>query len=89
MTEKNSKIICPHCGQKMSKWASPQDSTWGVEFQYICFNDECPYFIKGWEWMLAQFNQHASYRHRYNPQTGESGPLPVWSNEALKNSIIE
>ncbi len=39
--------------------------------------------------MLSQFNVKASYRHRFNPQTGEKGPLPVWSKEALKNGIVE
>ena len=39
--------------------------------------------------MHEQFQQKASYRHRYNPVTGETGPLPVWSEAAMKNFIIE
>jgi hypothetical protein len=38
--------------------------------------------------MESQFNVHASYRFRVDPLTGDSGPLPVWSNEALKSNII-
>jgi hypothetical protein len=33
--------------------------------------------------------QKASYRYRFNPSNNESGPLPVWSKDALKSSIIE
>jgi hypothetical protein len=88
MTEKKTDI-CPHCGQKMKKWAPPDDSSWGMHCQYVCFNDECPYYVRGWSWMESQFNQKASYRHRYNPQNDESGPLPVWSPRALRDGIVE
>ncbi|MFH1740517.1 MAG: ogr/Delta-like zinc finger family protein [bacterium] len=82
------KLLCPHCGKKLNKWMSPQESSWGTEFQYVCFNDECPYFVRGWKWMKEHYNVQSSYRHRYNPSTGETGPLPVWSQDALKNQMI-
>ena len=72
----------------MEKWALPEASTWDEEFNYVCFNDECPYFVRGWEWMKEQYKSHASYRHCVDPRTGHSRPLPVWSNTALKNEII-
>ena len=83
------KTICPYCGQKMKKWMPPDESTWGGELQYVCFNDECPYYQKGWQWMLEQFQQKASYRYRYNADTGASGPLAVWSPNAMKNFIVD
>ena len=79
---------CPHCGQKMDKWAVPTASTWESEFNYVCFNDECPYFIRGWEWMQEKYQARASYRHCVDPATGTSRPLPVWSLTALKGDII-
>ena len=80
---------CPHCDSQLLKWSNPDGSSWGQVFQYVCFNDECPYYKRGWEWMSDQFNAHASYRYRLDPATGETGPLPVWSDDALKDQIID
>ena len=86
--EKKDNYTCPYCGAELQKWKSPIESSWGDIIQYVCFNDECSYYVKGWDWMLAKFNVKASYRHRFNPETGEKGPLPVWSKDALKNQVI-
>lgn len=88
MSHNEEKQICPHCNGTMEKWANPELTNWSGEFQYVCFNDECPYFIRGWEWMKEKFNVNASYRHRFNPDNGETGPLPVWSKTALRSGII-
>lgn len=83
-----SAPTCPHCGAAMKRWKVPDDSTWNEEFHWVCFNDDCPYYVRGWEWMLEKYQHRASYRHRINPNDGSSGPLPVWSPEAHKSHLL-
>ena len=81
---------CSHCDAGMKKWVPPEDSTWAHdEFHWVCFNDECPYYVKGWEWMEESQGIKISYRHRLNPVTGKESPLPAKSDEMHKNRIIE
>lgn len=72
----------------MSRWANPDGTSWSGDFQYVCFNDDCPYFVRGWEWMKEKYNVAGSYRHRLDPETGQSGPLPVWSVDDFRANII-
>ena len=88
-TKNEEEMLCPHCGVKMKKWASSPFSTWGGETQYVCFNDECSYFVRGWDWMMEHRLTKASYRHRHNPRTGKSGPLPVFSPDDFKNDVTD
>ncbi len=80
---------CPYCGRKLKKWLPPNESDLPQEIHLVCFNDECQYFLDGWEWMRQQYKQNVSYRFKFVPSTGEKGPLPVWSNSALRSGIIE
>ena len=80
---------CPHCGERMQLWRSPSESSWGGAAQWVCFNDACPYYRDGWEWMRTTYNVSASYRHRFDPQTSQSGPLPVWSPDAHRDAIVK
>ena len=72
----------------MKKWRITEELNWGEEFHYVCFNDRCPYYARGWEWMETRFQVHASYRHRINPKSGKASPLPVWSPAAHKDEIM-
>lgn len=83
------KTICPHCGQKMSKFMVPGDSTWGECNWLVCFNDECSYYVRGWDHMMKTMAVKCSYRHRYDPTTNACGPMPVYSPQMGRENIVE
>jgi hypothetical protein len=73
----------------MKKWKVPENSTWPYDFFYVCFNDTCPYFVEGWQYLWKEQQTRASYRCRLDTDSGKYVPLPVWSSDALKDAIIE
>ena len=83
-----AKTICPHCGQKMAKWISPAVESWGGDCLYICYNDDCGYYKRGWDHTFKKIGIKASYRHRYDPHTGQCGPFPVNTPTAGRDCIV-
>jgi SAM-dependent methyltransferase len=49
-------LACPHCIQPLSKWEVPDDPIidWPNDHMYICFNDGCPFVVRGWRFMWEQ-----------------------------------
>ena len=87
-----STLQCPYCGEKMNKWEVPDNPfevTWDNDFMYICFNDRCPYYVRGWDHMSREGNRGVSYRLMYHPEKDVCMPIPVPSPKALRESIIE
>jgi len=85
-------LRCPHCGEKMLTWQVPDNPfevTWDNDFMYICFNDACPYYVRGWDFMYREGNRGCSYRLMYNPEKDCCMPIPVPTPKALRESIIE
>jgi hypothetical protein len=79
---------CPHCDTFLARWATPVGSSWDTPFLWVCFNDLCDYYVRGWAFLEERFGRRASYRHSIDPTNGATGPLPVWSADALKNQIL-
>ena len=85
-------LRCPHCGDRLRKWAVPDNPfafTWDADFLYICFNDDCPYYVRGWNHMSRAGNRGVSYRLMYNPKNDCCTPIPVFSPRTLREGIIE
>ncbi len=85
MHEESSKT-CPHCGAQLVAFALPD--AFDHPYDFACFNDECPYYVRGWVWMEQQYGVRASYRYRIDAQNGRASPIPVWSPTALRGNII-
>jgi len=85
-------LACPYCGKKMRKWAVPDNpfvQTWDNEHMYICFNDACDYYVRGWAVMHKEGNSGRSYRLMYNPDKDCCLPVPVPTPHALKEGICD
>jgi hypothetical protein len=86
---KEERPNCPHCGEQMLKWQPPAENTWSEPFQYVCFNDDCSYYVEGWDHMQKTRESKTSYRCRLNPRNNFCDPIPVWTKHDLKDGIIE
>jgi hypothetical protein len=89
LTPSAQQSVCPHCNETLQAFQLPDNTGWQTEFHLACFNDECPYFQRGWKHMDEHYAVKASYRYRVDPQTGKASPLAVWSTDALKDRILD
>lgn len=83
-------LRCPYCEEKLKRWVIPQNifTAWPNEYLYVCFNDNCQYFIGGWD-AMSDLGRKCSYRLMYDPLTNSCSPLPVTNTNMLKDDIME
>jgi hypothetical protein len=83
------KYSCAHCGCELQAFELPEAGGWAERYHYVCFNDDCPYYRNGWDWMMSQYSRKASYRYQIDPVSGHESPLAVWSPMALRDRIVK
>lgn len=88
------KPLCPHCGKEMSIWEVPPFSFsdglgWGTPYLFVCFNDECPLYVQGWENLEEHYGHKASYRCMNYPGTKQFECIPVFSQIGGTGQIID
>ncbi len=86
--------ICPHCKEEMSCCEAPQIHVgdglgWGSDVLFICLNDACSLFLKGWENIDSKYGHHASYRYMELPRSKEGNVMMVGNKDAFKASVID
>jgi len=74
---------CPHCKTVMEQMDS-RFLDWDSPYLWVCYNDECSLFKKGWEHMMETMGQLVSYRFMIHPQSGQKGVIPAFSHQYLK-----
>jgi hypothetical protein len=76
---------CPHCKAEMEQ-LDARHLDWDSPYLWVCFNDECTLFKKGWEQMMEKFGQMVSYRFMIHPQDGQTGVIPAFSHDYLSKN---
>jgi len=74
---------CPHCKTEMEQMDS-RYLDWESPYLWVCFNNDCTLFKKGWDHMMDGYGQLVSYRFMIHPQSGQSGVIPAFSQQYLK-----
>jgi RNA polymerase subunit RPABC4/transcription elongation factor Spt4 len=88
------KPNCPHCGQEMKLWEVPPINVgdglgWGTPYLYLCFNDDCPLYVSGWENMRENFGRNSSYRCFCYPNESGFECMPVFSPMGASGQAID
>ncbi|MBT8338955.1 MAG: zinc ribbon domain-containing protein [Desulfatitalea sp.] len=88
------KPRCPHCDHEMKLWEVPPINFsdglgWGAPFLFLCFNDECTLFTKGWQDMQEHYAQRASMRCFNYPGTDQFECMPVFSAMGGQGQVID
>ncbi|MBM9614240.1 zinc ribbon domain-containing protein [Desulfobulbus rhabdoformis] len=88
------KHYCPHCSGDLTLCHAPQVHVgdglgWGSEYLFICLNDTCPLFVKGWDYIANQYGHVGSYRYMEIPGSKETYTMMVAGKDAFTGSIVD
>jgi hypothetical protein len=88
------KHTCPHCKQELTLCHAPPIHVgdglgWGSEYLFICLNNDCSLFAKGWEYIENQYGHVGSYRYMEIPGSKESYNMMVAGRDAFTGSIVD
>ena len=87
------KPLCPHCKKEMTIWEVPSIAMgdglgWGTPYLFICFNEECPLYVQGWDNILETMAHKASYRCMCYPGTKQFECIPVFSPAGAQGQVL-
>jgi len=87
------EFTCPHCESRLQPCETPpfhigDGLGWGAEVMFVCLNDDCPPFVKGWNHIEEVYGHVGSYRYMrmHNEKKGEL--MMVGSRIAFTGSIL-
>jgi len=87
------KPHCPHCDTAMSIWEVPEINFsdglgWGSPYMFVCFNDNCSSYKEGWNHLMNDMENHASYRCINSPGSSNFEYMPVFSKSGGKGQML-
>ncbi|MBW1742644.1 MAG: zinc ribbon domain-containing protein [Deltaproteobacteria bacterium] len=90
----DKRPVCPHCNEEMLIWECPMMTFsdglgWGTPYLYVCFNNDCPLYLGGWEEIYEKYAKMASVRCICDPMSGNMDCMPVYSREGGTAQIID
>lgn len=88
------KPLCPHCEKPMSLWEVPDIACgdglgWGTPYLFVCFNNECPSYKKGWDDIQQTMEHVASYRCINSPGRDNFEYMPVFSSIGGTGQVLD
>ncbi len=88
------KPACPHCKEEMKLWESPPIPVgdglgWDSPYLFVCFNDQCPCYLEGWDNLRDNYSHHASYRCIRSPNSKNYELMPVFSPMGASGQIMD
>ncbi|MBU1194828.1 MAG: zinc ribbon domain-containing protein [Proteobacteria bacterium] len=91
---KLEKPHCPDCNAQMTLWEVPPINFsdglgWGTPYLFVCFNDECPSYKKGWDHMQETMETQASYRCFIEPGQKNFEYMPVFSPMGATGGVLD
>ncbi len=84
-------LRCPYCGERLRKWQVPDNPFLELdqEYLFLCFNDNCPYLLGGWDAMHRQGNLGFSHRMMFDPAREICSAVPIATLGSLKEGIVD
>lgn len=88
------KHICPHCKELMACCETPpfhigDGLGWGCDVMYICLNNECPVYTRGWNHIDQEYGHRGSYRYMLIPGEAKGDLLMVGNADAFTGCILD
>ena len=88
------KHTCPHCQTELTLCHAPAIHVgdglgWGSEYLFICLNDNCSLYTRGWDFIEQQYGHVGSYRYMEIPNSKESYSMMVGGQGAFTGSIVD
>lgn len=88
------KPKCPYCSEEMQIWEVPPINFsdglgWGSPFLFLCVNDECSLYKEGWDNLMENYAQNASYRCCNSPGSSNFELMPVFSPQGGMGQLID